>query len=370
MRAVAVALLQARQTTPVDPLMSEATVAISRALEDTDALLTILPLPFAVELAGRAHGLGLAAGARALEWLRRRVGNQVTTEMRWQLAHGDEVVQTGVRDLLQIGPEDEPPRIAIEVLGPTRVFVDGRLAENASARRARVRQLLALLVVEPHLRRDRAMALLWPDLDQTAASRNLRVTLTYLRQLFREPRPGHPVGSALDERFVLVDSSSIHLVAYPGLEVDLWQLDANMTRAARARMAGDLATRSRALSAIVALWHGEPLIDLVSVKELTGEVTRVRTALIDSALALGEIRLTEGRPAESVQHAHAVLAADPFIERAHRLAIAAQIQLGDYRAARDAAHRMSEALAEIGAVPTDATDILLRRIAALAPSPA
>ena len=62
--------------------------------------------------------------------------------------------------------------------------------------RARVRQLLALLVVEPHLRRDRAMALLWPDLDQTAASRNLRVTLTYLRQLFREPRPGHPVGSA------------------------------------------------------------------------------------------------------------------------------------------------------------------------------
>ena len=120
----------------------------------------------------------------------------------------------------------------------------------------------------------------------------------------------------------------------------------------------------------MALWHGEPLIDLVSVKELTGEVTRVRTALIDSTLALGEIRLTEGRPAESVQHAHAVLAADPFIERAHRLAIAAQIQLGDYRAARDAAHRMSEALAEIGAVPTDATDILLRRIAALAPSPA
>ena len=33
-------------------------------------------------------------------------------------------------------------------------------------------------------------------------------------------------------------------------------------------------------------------------------MTRVRTALIDSTLALGEIRLTEGRAAESVQHAH------------------------------------------------------------------
>ena len=131
-------------------------------------------------------------------------------------------------DLLHICRDDEAPRIAIEVLGPTRVFVDGRPVDNASARRARVRQLLALLVVEPRLRRDRAMALLWPDLDQTAASRNLRVTLTYLRQLFREPRPGRPVGPPLDEKFVLVDSSSIHLVAYPGLEVDLWQLDANV----------------------------------------------------------------------------------------------------------------------------------------------
>ena len=218
------------------------------------------------------------------------------------------------------------------------MLVDGRPVENASARRARVRQLLALLVVEPRIRRERAMALLWPELDQTAASRNLRVTLTYLRQLFREPRPGRPVvGLPLDERFVLVDSSSIHLVAYPGLEVDLWQLDANLAIAARARAAGDLPTHSSALSAIAALWHGEPLIDLASLEELTGEVTRVRTALIDSTLALGEIRLTEGRAAESVRHAHAVLAADPFIERAHRLTIAAQIHLGDHRAARDAA---------------------------------
>ena len=213
------------------------------------------------------------------------------------------------------------------------------------------------------------MALLWPDLDQIAASRNFRVTLTYLRQLFREPRPGRPVvGPPLDERFVLVDSSSIQLVAYPGLEVDLWQLDANLTIAARARGAGDLAAHSNALSAIVALWKGEPLIDLESLEDLTGEVTRVRTALIDSTLALGEIRLSEGRAAESVWHAHKVLAADPFVERAHRLNIAAQIHLGDYRAARDAAERMGEALAEVGAAPTDGTKILLRRITALAPA--
>ena len=59
--------------------------AISRALDDTDALITILPLPFAVELAAHAHGLGLPAGARALEWLRHRVGDHAIAEMRWQL---------------------------------------------------------------------------------------------------------------------------------------------------------------------------------------------------------------------------------------------------------------------------------------------
>ena len=371
MRTVALALLQARQASAVGaPRSEQSSDAISMALEDTDALITILPLPFAVEMAARAHGLGLSAGARALELLGHRLGEPATSEMRWQHAHGDEIVRHAVADLVHVRREDEAPRITIEVLGPARISLQGRPAENASARRTRVRQLLALLVVEPRLRRERAMTLLWPDLDQTAASRNLRVTLTYLRRLFREPGLGFSDGSPHAERFVLVDSSSIRLVAYPGLEVDLWQLDANLAMAARARAAGDLTTQSAALTAIVGLWQGEPLIDLAGLEDLAGEVTRVRTALIDSTLALGEIRLTEGRGAESVQHAQTVLAADPFVERAHRLAIAAQLQLGDYRAARDAAQRMGEALAEIGAVPTDATKILLRRVAALTPSPA
>src|SRR5205823_355703 len=101
--------------------------------------------------------------------------------------------------------------------------------------------------------RDRAMALLWPDLDQAAASRNLRVTLTYLRQLFRDHPAGERAageraagglaagapaavapasGGMLDERFLLIDSSSIRLVAHPCLEVDLWQLDAHLAAAA------------------------------------------------------------------------------------------------------------------------------------------
>jgi DNA-binding SARP family transcriptional activator len=360
------ALIQARQACAArSPFPEPIDAAISRTLEDTNALITTVPLPFAVELAVRAHALGFSGGQRALELLQHQLHEPLTVEMEWQESHGDEIIRKSVHDLLNVHGADDGPRVRIEVLGTTRVLVDGRPAGNASARRARVRQLLALLVVEPRLRRERAMALLWPELDPTAASRNLRVTLTYLRQLFRENATGDSGGRAPDERFLFVDSSSIHLLTHPGLEVDLWELDTSLARAAQARAGADFATHANALSDVVALWHGEPLIDLQGVEEMRGEVTRVHTAMVDATLALGEIRLTEGHAAESVRYAQRVLAVDPYIERAHRLAIAAQMHLGDHPAARQAARRMHEALAQVGAGVSNGTSILLRRMAAL-----
>jgi DNA-binding SARP family transcriptional activator len=365
MLSVARAVLAARgaaSSAPAEP----AAAAIAAALEDTDALITILPLPLSVELAVRAHGLGLAAGIRAVELLRRRIGGNVVTELGWQREHGDDTVRRAAAELLAAAEAPPAQRVRIDVLGPARVSINDQAVDNPASRRIRVRQLLSLLAVEPNLRRDRAMALLWPELGQTAASRNLRVTLTYLRQVLRgSAERATPVSLAPDERFLLVDSSAIRLVPHPGLEVDLWQLDAHLGTAAQAWAAGDQRARTSALAATAALWRGEPLIDLPDVDELGGEITRVRTSLIDSVLTLGEIRLSEGRAADSVRGAQLALAADAYNERAHRLAIATQIQLGDHAAAAAAARRMMRALAEVGAVPADTTKILLRRIAAV-----
>jgi LuxR family transcriptional regulator, maltose regulon positive regulatory protein len=365
MHETAVAFVQARQVArpgiQTGPILND----VSSALEDTDALITMVPLPFAVELAVRAHGLGLRAGARALERLQQRVGNRVNAELQWQRSHGDDTVRRAAADLGDLCPNRMGPRIRIEVLGSARVVVEGRPCQHEALRRIRVRQLLALLVVKRRLTRESATALLWPSLDQAAASRNLRVTLTYLRRLLREAGPRNPAVAPPDERFLAVDGTSIQLVAGPELEVDLWELDANVTAAARARTAGDLTAHSTALSAIAAVWHDNPLSDLQSVEEMAGEVTRVHTTLVDSVLALGETLLSEGRVAESTRHAHTVLAVDPYIERAHRLAVAAQIHLGNHRAARRAAKRMLEALGAVRAVPSNETKILLRRIAVL-----
>ena len=56
------------------------------------------------------------------------------------------------------------------------------------------------------------------------------------------------------------------------------------------------------------------------------------------------------------------LAADAYNERAHRLALATLIQLGDHGAAAGAAQRMTAALAEAGVAPSSTTQILLRRL--------
>ena len=368
MHAVALAILAARQT-GAGPPAEQAAAAIAGALEDTDALITMLPLPLSVELAARAHGFGLTAGVRAVELLSRRIGENARTELDWQREHGDDVVRPAAGDLLKA--TDAPPaqRVRIEVLGPAQVRIDGKVVASPASRRIRVRQLLSLLAIEPAMRRDRAMTLLWPDLDQTAASRNLRVTLTYLRQVLRGPDDGQPAaGPSLDERFLIIDSSSIRLIAHPGLEVDLWQLDAQLTAAAQAWAVGEQRAHAAALKAASGLWRGEPLVDLQDVDELSGEVTRVRTALVDATLSLGEVRLSEGRAADSVKNAQAVLAADCYNERAHRLAIATQIHLGDHAAASAAARRMTQALAEVGAAPAETTKILLRRIATVRPA--
>ncbi len=92
-------------------------------------------------------------------------------------------------------------------------------------------------------------------------------------------------------------------------------------------------------------------------------MTRVRSALTDAVLLLGEVRLSDGQAAESVRCAQSVLAEDAYNERAHRLAIATQLHLGDHQAARDAAARMTAALDEAGAAPSEASEILLRRMA-------
>lgn len=304
-----------------------------RADLDEEHALCFLPLPWSVELAARLAAVGRTKlGA----WLADRVGPAVHRQFR-ALTRDPELAVGATRLLATVpAPPDHP--IGIEVLGPMRVTRNGLVTEAPGLRRVRVRQLLGLLVLRPVVTRDQAVDLLWPGLDPAGAARNLRVTMTHLRRLLEPGRAGGEASYCLRS-----DGDSIRLVRGGLLTADLWAFEE----------AGD------DLDAAVALWRGDPLPDLAEVCE--PEIARIRQRYVRTLLALGELRLVTGDPAEAHHLADRALELEPFEPRGHRLALAAALRARNPQRTVETRARVLDSLRQLGVRPDPATEILLRQ---------
>jgi DNA-binding SARP family transcriptional activator len=219
-----------------------------------------------------------------------------------------------------------------------------------------VRTLLALLVVHGTIRRDRAIDLLWPDLGAREGARNLRVTLTYLRQLLE---PDRPTGEA--PFHLRSDTATITLHQSQHLVVDLWEL---RRLAGEATVTGDHLGIDRTialLSEATSWWRDEPLADLFLLEGEEPEVEQVRLLQLRLLCELGERRLARGQMANALLEAERALAIDPYSERAHRLALAAALHGRDGERITVVARRTVSMLDELGVEPEPATEILLRQ---------
>jgi LuxR family transcriptional regulator, maltose regulon positive regulatory protein len=353
-RAVARLLVDARAGRPV-----------GQGPDDLAAVGTALPLPWSVELAARAAGAGAGWGAALAEDLSDRFGAPVDAELDRLAAAGDRVVRRGAEAIRRALPARPAGTVEVHVLGPLEVWRDGAPVDSPELRRARVRELLSVLAVERTITRDRAVDLLWGDLDVDAARANLRVTLGHLRRLLE---PGRPAGAAA--YFVRADATHVRLAAVEGLSVDLWALEDDLAAADEARRAGDADGRAGALRAATDRWRGRPLPDLDAVDDLAPHARHVAGRLSAAVAALGELELVGGGLAEAAGCAARALAADPYDERAHRLAIAAPLQGRDRAAATAAIGRLRGGLDELGAEPEESTAMLLRQAEAwLGPRP-
>ncbi len=175
-------------------------------------------------------------------------------------------------------PARPPATVAIRVLGPLAVHHDGLPTDAPEMHRTRVRELLCLLVVEGTVSRDRAIDLLWPDLDPTKGRANLRVTLGHLQRLLE---PGRSQGGAT--YFVRGDVQQLQLAEVPGLEVDAWAVEAALAGAEADRRRGDAAGRIEHLRIAVAHWRGRPLADLDRVSELDHVARAFEARLVEAA---------------------------------------------------------------------------------------
>ena len=267
------------------------------------------------------------------EWLVDQVPEPARAELR-HLAGGSARCGPAAADLLARLPATPAQPLEIFVLGPLQVAFGGVPTAPATLRRTRVRTLLALLVVHRTLSRERAIDLLWPDLSPRDGSRNLRVTLTYLRQLLE---PGRPTGEA--SYHLRADGATITLHPSDHILVDLWELHRLQRDTDQNRGQGDPGRTIALLDAATAWWRGEPLADLASVAGHQHEIEHIRVVQVDSLLELGELRLVRGDADRARTDAERALDLDPYSERAHRLAIAAALRTHDQRRTDAVRHR-------------------------------
>jgi DNA-binding SARP family transcriptional activator len=250
-------------------------------------------------------------------------------------------------------------RLDISVLGPLAIAIDGIPVTGSALRRSRVRTLLALLTVHGAVTRDLAIDLLWPEHDAAGGARNLRVTLTYLRQLLE---PDRPAGEA--SFHVRADANTITLHPSDHVAVDLWELRRRTDQAISGDQRADTDATIALLDAATSMWRGEPLTDLASVGGQDHEVERVRLLQLEGLLRLSELRLVRGAAAQALIDAERALALDPYSERAHRLAIAAALRMHDRPRTAAVSQRTLAMLDELGVEPEPATQILLRHVRA------
>jgi DNA-binding SARP family transcriptional activator len=349
-RTVARALLRARagrRPKPCDESLSPPVV------------LTALPLPWSVELACRLHGLGAADGQPLAAWLVDNVGEGARDELRHLAGRAEPCLARQAAALLGRLPIETSEHLEIAVLGPLEIRRNGGRAAAPELRRARVRELLAVLVVEPNLNRDRAVALLWPELDTETGGRNLRVTLAHLRRLLEPDRPSGEASFHLR-----ADGSSIQLFASPKLTVDLWELRRLSSEAVQARRDGDIDRAIELFDAATSRWRSAPLTDLDRLPGFDADVEAARLLQLSSLLELGALQLTRGAAAEALTSAERALAIDPYLEQAHRLAIGANVHRHDPARIRAVVDRAKGALDDLGVTPEPATAMLMRHATA------
>ena len=260
--------------------------------------------------------------------------------------------------VVQALPRRPPTTLSIGVLGPMILRRGAETVEPPELRRVRVRELLSVLVAERSVPRERAIELIWPDQEPSKGRANLRVTLAHLQSALEPERPrdlppyfvrathGAPLAGVLARTLSSTCGTSSACsprpttprppaMPRPGRRACLLPLDAGGAGPCRTSTGSPSCRRSSSTS--------------------SGDWSA-------ATLTLGEIELVGDAAERASSRAERVLAADPYDERAHRLAIAARIQAErPHRPPTAAIDRMREALGELGVGPDERTQVLLRQ---------
>lgn len=325
------------------------------SLPPWNVVLTSLPLRWSLELAARLAAAGHTDAAGELAtYLRDYIGARVHDTID-DLADAGVAPPDGLASLRSaLGPPAAEVRLV--VCGPMRAE-GADPDEVAELRRARVRELLGLLVLRERVTAEHAAAVLWPGLSPDRARNNLRVTLHYVRDVL-EPgrsRTDPPVA-------VRRDADAIWLPRGGNVSCDLWDLRRHLERGRDLERIGHRAEAVEEFRSALALWGDELLPDVRDHHDVGPEVTFVEMELERAAVTVAEWDLANDELATAIEAAQRLLRHDPFHERAHGVVVGAHLAADEIAAAGEALARCDAALAELGVDPSPATELLRARV--------
>jgi DNA-binding SARP family transcriptional activator len=318
-------------------------------------LRAILPLPWAVEFAAAAAAAGRGEGRDLVAAL----GGPARPRLRALAAAGGGRLARAARDLALAVPPAPAHHLELLALGPFELRRDGRPVEHPSLQRERVRRLLLFMVCQRAAPRQALAAELWPDLDQDAAARNLRVTLSYVQRVLEPDRlDGDP------PFFLRSESGMLRLAVGEWLSVDVWEFERLLDDALRAERRGAPSLALRAYRQALPLYRGDYLVDLPDADWASVERDRLRVRYVTAATRAGELLLATGDHDAALAFGYSVLRVDRWAESAYRLLMAVYLADEEFDAARRILDRCERMLADLGTGLCRETRDVARRVRA------
>jgi DNA-binding SARP family transcriptional activator/tetratricopeptide (TPR) repeat protein len=249
--------------------------------------------------------------------------------------------------------------VRVRLVGPLRVYVDGRRVADPPAGRAA--SLLAMLAVDAgHLVPiDRIIDDLWPAGPPAKARENVASLVSRLRRLVGRER-------------IEGNRSGYRLVLSDDVRIDLRDAEAGVFDAERQLVSGAFAPACTAARDVLAILDAGEILEDDPYAQWAEAPRRRADALKRRARrALWSAALEMDDPRSAMEAASAAVESDPFDEEAHRALMRADHRRGDRGAALLAFKRLERSLGEeMGAAPARETVALYEAIVAGKAEPA
>jgi DNA-binding SARP family transcriptional activator len=236
-----------------------------------------------------------------------------------------------------------PPPLSLRLFGGFAMDVNGEAVDlgNVKPRARAALRLLALHAPRP-VHREVLCAALWPEADADAATRNLQVAVSSLRQVL-EPGAGRGAHTLL-----VRDGDAYRLALPEGAVVDLAQLREHLAAGRLALAAGRTDVAIQHMGRALDTWTGELLPEDGPADWAVGEREMLRSEVTEAATRLAALALEAGDGVAARHAAERGLRLDRFRDELWRSLIEAHRAVGDAAAAMRTEHEYAAMLADLG----------------------